>query len=481
MDLFEQRLLAEGLRTIEGDSPTLSAGAQPNSGQKQVNFEKALLQRALQLDPQLQISALFLHFKRLTSRLFTLLAVLLAICGASTVQPFFFSGQGTQINFFWAFALFFIPNLLTLALWLLFFLRPSLLAEGWLARLSLFLLKTVEKRCDPLSIQNPHFWSLFKCYFKISFSGHLGRYQLSAATHLLWFSYFCGASLMLVIMLATHQVDFIWQTSILSAQSFQWLTQCLAYIPDLLGVAVPDLEQIQQSHLGVVNLLQDAQSSRFLWSSLLISSLMIYGVLPRVFLWLLMLFLLKVKRKQFSLNLSKPYYVQLRQSLKPNISALGVVDHDTVKGTSSVPLSSITPSQPLPPSFYPVALELSATQLSLCKKHVQQYAAQHIEPIMHVCDFSSQQILLAELPELNPQAVVLYVALSRVPDRGLLRFIKSLTSSTAKPFYLLLIDDGSACADINKRRSAWYALAAQAAISLDAIIQLTTNKEAQSL
>lgn len=478
MDLFEQRLLAEGLRAIEGDSPTLSASTSFVSEQRQISFEKALLQRALQLDPQLQISALFLHFKRLTTRLFVLLAGVLLLCGASTVQQLFFSGQGTQINFFWAFALFFIPNLLTLSLWLLFFLRPSLLADGWLARFSLFLLKTVEKRCNPQSRQDPHFWPLFKCYFKVSFSGHLGRYQLSAATHLLWFSYFCGASLMLVIMLATHQVDFAWQTSILSVDSFQWLTACLAYIPDLLGVAVPNLEQIQQSHLGVVNLLIDAQNSRFLWSSLLISSLLIYGVLPRCFLWLLMLFLLKQKRKQFSLNLSKPYYVQLRLSLKPNVSSLGVVDHDLVKVTPSAQFSSITASQQLPKSFYPVALELSAIQLDICKKHAQQYA-QHVDPVMHIFDFPSQQTLLHELPDINQQAIVLYVALSRVPDRGLLRFIKSLTSLTAKPFYLLLIDDGSACADINTRRSAWYELAEQATISLDSIIHLSTIKEVQ--
>ncbi len=478
MDLFQQRLLAEGIRAVEGDSPALST---PISEKPGVSFDKSVLQRALQLDSQLQISALFSHFKDLTKNLFTLLSVLLFVVGASSVQQLFFSEQGTQINFFWAFVLFFIPNFITLFLWLLFFLQPNLLSSGWLARLTLFLLKTVEKRFNPQSTKHPHFWTLFKCYFKVSFSADLGRYQLSAVTHLLWLSYFCGATLMLVMMLATHQVDFIWQTSILSLANFQWLTELLAYIPNLLGFPVPNLEQIQQSHLGAVNVIADAQNSRLVWSSLLISSLIIYGLAPRFLLLLLMQFLLKIKRKQFSLNLSKPYYVQLRQLLKPNVTSLGISDPDTFKVAPSNHLHSEMACHQLPSCFYPVAIELSATQLIECKKHVKQYSPEQFELLKHICDFQSQQQLLNEIVNVGPQAIVLYVTLSRLPDRGLLGFIKSLTALTTKSFYLLLIDDALIeSSHLSKRRSDWYELAAQADISLDNIIQFKINKKPEA-
>ena len=473
MDLFEQRLLAEGIRAVEGDFPALSA---PASTVPTGSFDKLLLQRAVALEPQLQITTLFLHFKGISKNLFTLLALFLLVLGASSVQQLFFSEQGTQINFFWAFALFFIPNLLTLCLWLLFFLRPGLLNSGWLARFSLFVLKAVEKRFNTQAAQHPHFWSLFKCYFKVSFSGELGRYQLSAITHLLWLSYFLGATLMLIIMLATHQVDFIWQTSILSLQSFQWLTELLAYIPELLGFPVPNIEQIQQSHLGVVNVISDAQQSRFVWSSLLISSLLIYGLLPRFFLFLLMQLLLKRKRKQFSLNLSIPYYVQLRQQLKPNVTSLGVSDPDSFKAIPCEYLDSEIASSPLPASFYPVAVELSETQLIICNKHVKQYSPEHSGALQHICDFQGQQSLLKDFAGIKQQAVVLYVTLSRLPDRGLLGFIKSLTGLGGKSFYLLLIDDGlSEASQSDKRRSDWYTLAVQAGIPLDNIIHLNAT------
>jgi hypothetical protein len=469
LSLFQQRLLAEGVRAAEGDYPVLSA---PILNKAESSFELLLLDRAEQLDQKLQISALFNHFKGLTKNLFVLLSVLLFVIGASSVGQIVFTEQGTQINFFWAFGLFFIPNLIALCFWLFLFLQTNLLSSGWLAHFSLFLLKTVEKRFNPQAVRHKHFWALFKCYFKITFSGDLGRYQLSYVTHLLWLSYFSGATLMLVIMLATHQVDFIWETSILSQQSFQWLTELLAYIPNLLGIAVPNPEQIQQSHLGAVNLLAEAQNSRLVWSSLLISSLLIYGILPRFLLLLLMRFLLIRKTQRFTLTLSQPYYVQLRQQLKPNVTSLGIKDPDLSNNKAHFPPSLETTNQPLPNCFYPVAIELSESQFIECQKHVKHYSPEQLVLLKNVCDFQTQQHLLNEVKTIEQKALVLYVTLARLPDRGLLTFIKSFTCLTSKSFYLLLIDEGlMEPSFVSKRRSDWYQLAAQVDIPLENIIQ----------
>lgn len=469
MTLFQQRLLAEGVRAAEGDDPVLSS---PRLNRAKAGFESLLLARAQQLDQKLQISALFSHFNSLMQGLFALLAVLLAVLGAGSVEQIFFTEQGTQINFFWAFALFFIPNLLALCLWLLLFLQANLLSTGWLAHLSLFLCKTLEQGFNPQAARQAHFWALFKCYFKIMLSGNLGRYQLSCVTHLLWLSYFVGATIMLIIMLATHQVDFIWQTSILSEQSFQWLTQVLAYIPSLLGMTVPDPLLIQQSHLGSLNLLADAQSSRQVWSNLLISSLAIYAILPRFLLLLLMRFFFIREKKRFDLKLTLPYYVQLRQQLKPNVTSLGISDPDHSAIADTYPAHLQTSGQQLPSSFYPVAIELSAAQFSECKQHVKHYSPEQLALLENVCDFQAQQRLLKEIATTPQVAVVLYVTLARLPDRGLSAFIKSLTCVSAKRFYLLLIDEGlMPSSSVSKRRSDWYQLAAQADIALDNIMQ----------
>ena len=474
MEQFEQRLLAEGLRAIEGDSPTLLVS---ENVQSVFSFEGQLLQRARALDPQLHISPLFQHFKGLTKTLFSVLAICVFILGASSVQQLFFVEQGTQINFFWAFALFFIPNIFALFLWLLLFFRPHLLNKGWLARVTLFLSKVLEKRFNSQTSQHPHFWSLFSCYFKVCFSGQVGRYQLSAVTHLLWFSYFCGATSMLILMLATHQVDFIWQTSILSLENFQWLTQSLAYVPDLLGFTVPDLEQLQQGNLAASHILADAQLSRFAWSSLLISSFFIYGLLPRFILWVIMLFVLKIKKKQFCVDLSLPYYVQLRQQLKPNVTTLGISDPDVLQRASMQPVNIEVSSATLPELFCPFAIELSDVQFATCSQHVKQHSREYAERLKNICDFQDQRWLLNQVEVLTKKAIVIYVSISRIPDRGLVRLFHSLLEFNNKSFYLVLIDDGFLDPmQTNKRCSDWYRLATQVGISLDKIVRLHAVK-----
>ena len=74
MSLFESRLLAEGLRAVEGDSPSVSTCVDKSS---ESDFESLLLKRAQQRDQALQISVLFSHFKRVVKNCYALLSLLL--------------------------------------------------------------------------------------------------------------------------------------------------------------------------------------------------------------------------------------------------------------------------------------------------------------------------------------------------------------------------------------------------------------------
>ncbi|MEH6451888.1 MAG: DUF2868 domain-containing protein [Psychromonas sp.] len=470
MATFEQRLLAEGVRIIEEETPELSVDTLDNQS---VSFEQLLLQRSQLIDKDLDISSLFSHFKSATRTIFFIFSLLFMFIGALAVQKVFLTEQGGQINFFWAFALFFIPNLFSLLFWLFFFLPTRRLNANWLIRISQSLLNKSDKYFNKLLIKNVHYRTLLAYYFKLFFSGEFGRFQLSYFTHLLWFSYFTGSVLMLLSLLATHQVDFIWQTSILSAQSFQWLTEFLAYIPSLLGFPVPNLLQIEQSNIAHFNILNDPENARLVWSSLLISSLVIYGLLPRLLLMLVMKLLLRVKTNKFRLNLSLPYYVQLRQYLKPNFTSLGVVDSDIAEQTVSPIPEVVSTSSVLPSDIFPVAIELPIAALELVKKHLDNVNPSRVTRLMHALDYDSQQTLLSSLEAVKEPSIAIYVALGHLPDRGVLSFIKSLTSATTKDYYLLLVNEKDVGLNqLKNRRSDWYSLASQANIPLDNIIQL---------
>ncbi|MEI6896902.1 MAG: DUF2868 domain-containing protein [Psychromonas sp.] len=467
MNQFESRLLVEGVRASESVSPDQATYA-TQSNEK--IFDVLLFERAKAQDQNLQISSLFEHFNKLTKNLSRLLALLLFILGGLAVQGLLFSEQLTSINFFWAFTLFFIPNLFMLLVWLFLFVKPELLQNSSLTKFTLMMIKQFEQRCNKNTTQRHDYWPLFTCYFNIHFAKKLGRYQLSILTHLLWLSYFMGATLMSVMMLATHQVDFVWQTSILSTDTFQSLTQLLAYVPQQLGFPVPSIEQIQHSHIGNEAVI-DAESRRLAWSSLLISSLLLYGLLPRLILLLVMYSQCKQAKVAFQLDLSLPYYVQLRQLLKPNRTILGVSDTDDVDfrcHPEGVFVHKQRQDVTLPSHFYALAIELSTQQLAFAITHLQQNNADPMR-LLNVCDYQAQQALLTELKHNKYHDVAIYIALNRLPDRGLKRFMSELTVLKDKHFHLCLIIDKA----LNKQRdSDWYRLANDVGISFDNILHI---------
>ena len=472
MQKIQPSLLADIIREIEQNIPMLEVQPYPKVAS---DFSTLLRLRSLRLDKILNISPLLHDFKRLNQKFFCLFALLFFCLGASAVQQFFFSAQGTQVNFFWAFSLFFLPNLIMFFVWLFLFFRPLSLQSPFLGRLSLFFINRFEKYRQGSAPSNVHFWCVFKAYFRYAFSGKIGRYQLSCLTHLLWFSYFSGAILMLLLMLATHQVDFIWQSSLLSATHLQTLTQALATIPHLLGIPVPSAEQITSSHLGIQSGL-NGDDLRFVWSMLLISSFAIYGALPRLGLLLLMHYLLGRQHKHYCIDESLFYYVQLRQKLLPNSINLGVVDADN-EGDFTAPIpNACAHSFVLPSDFFAVAIELADASMAIAARHLK---TQGLDPqLENLCDHRQQQVFIDAIDDIKVPAIVLYVALKQLPDRGLKRLLTLLSTSSTKTLYVLLIDDGSvSVAQGAQRLTQWYQLLLQADISLDNIMQLRSHHD----
>ena len=76
-----------------------------------------------------------------------------------------------------------------------------------------------------------------------------GRWLVSALSHGLWFGYLAGCSAMVFLLLSTRQVNFAWETTILSAEDYIALTRALAAAPGWLGFASPDAQQIAASQI----------------------------------------------------------------------------------------------------------------------------------------------------------------------------------------------------------------------------------------
>lgn len=152
---------------------------------------------------------------------------------------------------------------------------------------------------------------------------HLERWWIGRITNGLWLSTSFIALVSLLVLLATQRYGFIWQTTILSADSFVLIVKLLGSIPHLLfGFPIPSEELIRQS--GDVAVMLD--TARQTWAAWLVGVLIVYGILPRLFFFIFCTLVLRSGYQQLTLNLSLPNYVFLKSRLMPDIESSGIID-----------------------------------------------------------------------------------------------------------------------------------------------------------
>lgn len=150
----------------------------------------------------------------------------------------------------------------------------------------------------------------------------LNRWALGALINGLWLLAMLSALILLLTLMATRRYGFVWETTILGADTFIHVTQVLGYLPSLLGFNVPTEEMIRASGDGAL----DIESARQAWATWLVGVLVVYGVLPRLLLALFCLWRWNSGRAVLRLDLNLPGYAQLRERLMPTSERLGVND-----------------------------------------------------------------------------------------------------------------------------------------------------------
>lgn len=150
----------------------------------------------------------------------------------------------------------------------------------------------------------------------------LNRWPLGALVNGLWLLAMLSALILLLTLMATRRYGFVWETTILGADTFIHVTQALGYLPSLLGFNVPTEEMIRASGAGAL----DIESARQAWATWLVGVLVVYGVLPRLLLALFCLWRWNRGKAALRLDLNLPGYAQLRERLMPTSERLGVND-----------------------------------------------------------------------------------------------------------------------------------------------------------
>ena len=464
MSLYQDRLLTEGIRIIEKSTPS----DQFYADYTELNFEQALTKRTKLAELRYQISPVLKHFQQLFTVFCGLLCALFFILGASSVSQLLVNQSNSQINFFWAIVLFLAPNLLSLLIWGFVFFKPGALRSSWLASISLSFIALLDKLLHKANEQHPHYTVLFRYYFEHQFGAYFGRARISLISHLWWMCYLLGATLSLLLVLATHQVDFIWQTTILSESVFTQITQLLTALPDILGITVPNVDDVAQASIAAINSTSSvAQQSRMSWANLLIFSLIVYALLPRVILMLIFRHRVKYKKIHFKINFSLPYYVQLKGQLQPVCSGSFISDPDSGNENNIEIFNDINSvlNKAFPDHAFPLAIELNTSLLNEIRDQLDSvYAAL----LINVVDGQSQQQAINSLKIANINTLVIYVDIKRVPDRGWLSFVKRCQSAHSVTVYLVILGKVTLVEDnrASLRFKDWVEMAAQVDIDI---------------
>ena len=245
--------------------------------------------------------------------------VLAAAAGAATARTALASADGVTVNFFWLLASLLGLHGLSFVVWLVLMVAaPRRGGGGVLGGAVLWLWRQVAERVGGGRARLAAIQALAARWGR----GRAGRWLASGLSHGLWCGYLLGAVLMTLVLLSAQRYTFVWETTILDEAAYVWLTDTLAAVPALLGIAVPDRAAIVAARWP-----GSAQAGHEIaWSSLLIAALVLYGLLPRLLALAASVALARRGTAGDPLDLSQPYYAQLVARLAPMVGATRIVD-----------------------------------------------------------------------------------------------------------------------------------------------------------
>lgn len=300
-----------------------------------------------------------------------------------------------DINFFYVLVSVLGLNSVMLVLWLVLTLWPGRLPGGVVAHPALWL------RGRDATTQ-----AMVRLYADSAQTSAM-RWYAGLISHRMWLSTLAGIWLALWLMLLVRQYSFNWESTLLSTDTLVAMVSALAWLPAKLGFAVPDAEAVWHSRS-----VSDTALAK-LWGSLLVGSVLCYGLLPRllavVLCWLLW------RRQHGRLPLALPYYQHIIQRWQQK-----VVDADDYQPRAAVAV---------PPLQLTDAPKWAA-MLDAPWPHEFWYSNVLGQDWLDKGVLDGRDAVAALVAQLqaSPAQLLLGVRAHTVPDRGVLRQLDALAA-----------------------------------------------------
>ncbi len=435
---FEARLLAETIRACDEsrgaafeDGTAYDGAANAKARAAEGSLEEKLLCRARAHRLAPEILAALGQFRLTLQVAIGLGAVLAFAAGLATAHTALTAPPGQPVNFHWALLVLLGVETLTLWLWILLaLLGGRAAAVPSLGGVTL----AATHRLAGWFHRGPSETALLKTVASVFSSGAIARWTLGAITHGLWSSFLFGALVMLFLVLSAKQVVFGWETTILSETAYLPLSQALAALPQWAGIPTPSSAEIMASRWSGQGPLPSAAAGS--WAGLLIGALLFYGLVPRVLLFALSLVARRKALGDFRLDLLRPAYVRLRETLMPRTR------HEAPAGIDRAPRPSETVAAvPLPAAALAGPFALLGLEIG-----TDSAAWPPDLPGLSVLDLGlvdsrqDRERALAALGSAAPSLLLVAVSLLTTPDRGIAALLEQVRQASGTPMILLLTE-----------------------------------------
>lgn len=261
------------------------------------------------------------------------------------------------------------------------------------------------------------------------------RWYLGRFSHQLWLATLTGMMFAIIFLLIVRQYSFSWESTLLSDQALIGLTNVLGWLPSMVGFDVPDSAAIVQSRL-----VTDAMplSVARQWASLLIGSLLMYGIVPRAIAWAFCA--LMFRRKKMRLDIKLPYYQKIL-----NFWQRQVVDADDFKEAPApvAPKATVSAGKKLVALLEYPSEQDNWWQLGL---DAPDNDIADIENFGIVDDRDDMDRLTTYLQQ-HPVQVLLGIHSQALPDRGTLRKLDRIANAATHGLIVQLLNNESTDTD----------------------------------
>lgn len=257
---------------------------------------------------------------------------------------------------------------------------------------------------------------------------HTGtKWIISRISHQFWLASLLGMLASLILLLLVKNFSFVWESTLLQNSSVVQLVKAMAWLPNLVGFPTPSPQDIINAQMNPET---TPHMVAFRWAMLLIGSLLMYGIVPRLIAWLICL--IKVRSSRQKLDIKQPYYQKIIDFWQRK-----VIDPDD----SPTELKPIAPTAHISQAKKLVAL----LEYPYADTHWYQFALASQHQGHNIDDFGivddrDDMTRLAEYLQAHPVQVLIGIPPQALPDRGTMRKLDTIAKTATGGLIVQLLD-----------------------------------------